>query len=307
MRLLIYPAILTLIAYINAVAADTGSPANTSKPGSEAHASTLMHRASVPSQAPAIQLAKSYRKNAKTPLDQYWVSEKYDGVRAYWNGQKLSTRSGRIIQAPQWFIANFPATPLDGELWLGRQRFDELSGRVRRKQPQDSDWQDITYMVFDLPRHSGTFDERLVAMRQLSSMGIEWLKPAAQWRIQNEADLLQQLQQFVQAGAEGLMLHRGLSYYRVGRSDDLLKLKPLADAEAYVLKILPGKGKYQGMMGSLLVQSPEGLRFKIGSGFSDQQRRHPPPIGTRITYQHTGRTASGLPRFARFLRIRPEQ
>jgi len=257
--------------------------------------------------APALLLAKPYAKASDIALAQYWVSEKFDGVRAYWNGLTLSTRSGRAIHAPNWFTAGFPATPLDGELWLGRQRFAQVSGRVRRLRPKDSDWRDIKYLIFDLPQHHGSFDQRLSAMQQLSDLNIAWLKPVRQWRVADQATLLKQLQDYVDAGAEGLMLHRGGSYYRAGRSDDLLKLKPLTDAEAYVLQHLPGKGKYRDMMGSLLVQTDSGQRFKIGTGFSDQQRRTPPPIGSRITYQYTGYTASGLPRFARFLRLRPKQ
>lgn len=256
---------------------------------------------------PELQFAKTYTNNAPIILSQYWVSEKFDGVRAYWDGQSLRTRSGRTIHPPGWFTADFPDTSLDGELWLGRQRFAELSGRVRRLQPKDSDWRDIHYRVFDLPKHPGSFDQRLKSMQSLRKMNISWLKPAHQWRVADQAALLKQLQAYVEDGAEGLILHRGGAYHRVGRSDNVLKLKPLSDAEAYVLQHLPGKGKYQGMMGSILVEQEDGQRFKIGSGFSDQQRRTPPPIGSRITYQYTGYTASGLPRFARFLRLRPEQ
>jgi len=269
--------------------------------------STSTRTALIKTTAPSLLLAKPYTNATQTPLAQYWVSEKFDGVRAYWNGQQLLTRSGRRIQAPRWFSVGFPEMPLDGELWLGRQRFAELSGRVRRQQPRDSDWLDIEYRIFDLPQHPGTYDQRLSDMQRLHDLNIAWLKPVKQWRVSDQTALLKQLQQYVDAGAEGLMLHRGASYYRAGRSDDLLKLKPLADAEAFVLKHLPGKGKYQGMMGSMLVESDSGQRFKIGTGFSDQERRRPPPIGSRITFQYTGHTASGLPRFARFLRLRAQQ
>jgi len=277
---------------------------NQERSSSQASSATT---ALIKTSAPSLLLAKPYTNAKQTPLAQYWVSEKFDGVRAYWNGQQLLTRSGRRIQAPRWFSAGFPDTPLDGELWLGRQRFAELSGRVRRQQPKDNDWLDIEYRIFDLPQHPGTFDQRLSDMLKLHDLNIAWLKPVKQWRVSDQTALLQQLQQYVDGGAEGLMLHRGASYYRAGRSDDLLKLKPLADAEAFVLKHLPGKGKYQGMMGSLLVQSVAGQTFKIGTGFSDQERLAPPPIGSRITFQYTGHTASGLPRFARFLRLRALQ
>jgi DNA ligase-1 len=85
-----------------------------------------------------------------------------------------------------------------------------------------------------------------------------------------------------------------------------LKLKTYEDAEAVVIAHLPGKGKYQGMMGALLVEMPDQRRFKIGTGFSDAQRADPPPIGSTITYKYFGKTSTQLPRFASFLRVRNE-
>jgi DNA ligase-1 len=102
------------------------------------------------------------------------------------------------------------------------------------------------------------------------------------------------------------MLHRGASRYASGRSDDLLKLKPYLDAEARVVAHLPGKGKYRGLMGALLVESTQGGRFRIGTGFSDAERVDPPPIGAQITYRYHGFTDAGIPRFPSFLRVREE-
>ena len=59
-------------------------------------------------------------------------------------------------------------------------------------------------------------------------------------------------------------------------------------------------------MGALLVETPEGQRFKLGGGFSDAERGQPPAIGSWMTYRFNGLTSSGLPRFARFLRERPD-
>ena len=106
-------------------------------------------------------------------------------------------------------------------------------------------------------------------------------------------------------GGEGLILHRGDAPYRAGRSDDVLKLKPYEDAEARVIGINPGQGRLEGLMGSLDVRTPDGREFAIGSGFTDAERADPPPLGSWITYRYNGETATGLPRFARFLRRRP--
>ena len=255
--------------------------------------------------APALLLAKVY--SDQTDLNNYWVSEKLDGVRAYWDGQQLISRQGNRFAAPAWFTAGFPDEPLDGELWMGRGTFDVLSGTVRQQTPDDDQWRKVHYMVFDMPIPDLTFDERLARLTQLiAAQGIPHLQLVEQYKVTDRTTLMQKLERVVAQGGEGLMLHRGASLYRAARSDDLLKLKTYEDAEAVVIAHLPGKGKYEGMMGSLLVEMPNRRRFKIGTGFSDAQRADPPPIGSTITYKYFGKTNSELPRFASFLRMRDE-
>jgi DNA ligase 1 len=101
----------------------------------------------------------------------YLISEKYDGVRALWDGVTLRFRSGGLIPAPSWFTAKLPSTPLDGELWMGRGQFDALSGAVRQQQPDDALWRSIRYMVFDQPASAANFSERLAALRQAVASG----------------------------------------------------------------------------------------------------------------------------------------
>lgn len=256
-----------------------------------------------PGTKPALMLANIYRSNIK--LEDYWVSEKFDGVRAYWNGKQLVSRQGNIYHAPDWFIADFPSTPLDGELWLGRQRFDELSGAVRRDLPIEAEWKRIRYLVFDLPLAEGVFDERLATLSAvIGNNASPYLMLVEQQKFRDEEALMQFLDAVIAKGGEGLMLHLGSAPYRSTRSDDLLKLKRYQDAEAKVIKHIEGKGKYTGMLGAILVETDEGLRFKIGSGFSDAERQTPPPIGAVITYKYYGLSGNGTPRFASFLRIR---
>lgn len=100
------------------------------------------------------------------------------------------------------------------------------------------------------------------------------------------------------------MLHHGNSLYRAGRSSDVLKVKRYEDSEAVVIGHTEGTGKYEGMMGALVVELAGGRTFKIGTGFSDAEREAPPPIGAVITYKFYGLTSIGLPRFASFMRIR---
>jgi DNA ligase-1 len=234
-------------------------------------------------------------------LSKYWVSEKYDGIRAYWNGRELVTRNGHIVSSPHWFTAKLPGVPLDGELWAGRGHFEALGRTVRDAIADDAAWRAVRFMVFDLPAHPGTFDQRLAALERL-----QLVAPAQavhQFRIADRTSLARKLREIVDAGGEGLMLHRGDSHYRAGRSDDLLKLKPVLDAEARVVGYLPGKGKYEGMMGALRVERADGLQFLLGTGFSDALRCNPPAIGSWVTYSFTSLTAKGKPRFARFVRM----
>jgi len=193
---------------------------------------------------------------------------------------------------------------MDGELWMGRGTFEKLSGIVRKIQPHHNDWRKVRYMVFELPEHPGTFTRRVRKMVKLTeNLKISWLHPIPQIRLNSEYALLNMLDEIVTKGGEELMLHRTDSLYHSGRSDDLLKLKPWQDAEATGVEILPGKGKFNGMMGSLLVTDESARRFRIGTGFSNKERKNPPAVGTVITYKFTGTTKKGLPKFASFLRI----
>ena len=131
-----------------------------------------------------------------------------------------------------------------------------------------------------------------------------------QFKVSGHADLMNELDRVTKQGGEGLMLHLGSSLYHGRRDDDLLKLKQYFDAEAKVIEHYPGKGKYKGLLGAMLVETlgsaREKIRFRIGTGFSDEERSIPPPIGTIITYKYFGITKSGLPKFPSFIRIRRE-
>ncbi|PFH11081.1 DNA ligase-1 [Collimonas sp. PA-H2] len=252
--------------------------------------------------APPLMLANVYHPGIA--LADYWVSEKLDGVRGYWDGEQLLTRGGQRINAPHWFTAGWPKVALDGELWAGRGQFNHAVSTARREAPDDAAWRRMRFMVFDLPAYPGTFDQRLPALQStLARLAVPWVQLVEQIKLADHAALQGLLQQTVRQGGEGLMLHRGASLYRAQRSDDLLKVKTHEDAEAKVIGHLPGKGKYQGMLGALWVETPDGLRFKLGSGFSDAQRRQPPALGCVVTYRFRGLNGSGIPRFASFMRV----
>ncbi len=249
----------------------------------------------------ALQLATGFREDIA--IEQYLVSEKLDGVRGRWTGTEMLTRSGRIVQLPKWFTQGWPDIRLDGEIWLGRNRFDEVSALVRSDAADDILWQQVRFMVFDMPDPQLPFSQRYDLLLKLLE-GQTHIRPVAQFRLGSLEELHALLDERVKAGAEGLMLHHQDAVYQDGRQKQLLKLKPLYDAEARVLAHLPGKGKYQGMMGALLVRMADGREFRLGTGFSDADRANPPPIGSLVTFQYRGLTSNGLPRFASFYRVR---
>lgn len=255
--------------------------------------------------APPVPLATIYQQGVL--LENYWISEKLDGVRAYWNGQAFLSRNGNLYQAPGWFTAGFPDVPLDGELWMGRQRFAELSGAVRKRVPVHDEWRDIRFHVFDMPGPAQFYERYEQLQTLVEKADSRYLKLVAQKPASNHSALMADLDRVVAKGGEGLMLKRRDSRYEAGRSEDLLKVKTYEDAEAVVVAHLAGKGRLKGMMGALQVELPNGRRFRIGTGFSDQLRARPPAPGARVTFKYYGLTATGLPRFASFLRVRDDE
>jgi DNA ligase-1 len=253
--------------------------------------------------APPILLANAL--GPSVDVTKYLVSEKYDGVRGIWDGTTLRFRSGNVVNAPAWFLAKLPPTPLDGELWLARGKFETLSGIVRKSNPIDEEWRQISYMIFEMPNGEGSFAARAKRIEKVVA-DANWpqLKAVTQTPVESRAALQRRLDEVVRMKGEGLMLHLADAPYLTGRSDALLKLKRALDTEAVVVAHIPGKGKYNGMLGALRVRMPSGVEFKIGTGFSDVHRRSPPAIGSTITYTYRDLTKNGIPRFASFLRER---
>jgi DNA ligase-1 len=263
--------------------------------------STSQKTGNKPQKAP-VMLA--HRWDHKVDIKGWWMSEKLDGVRGYWTGKEFISRSGNPFRVPKWFTRNFPSTPLDGELWLGRRQFSELVGIIRRKAP-GAEWENVRYLIFDAPQAEGGFEKRLdFARRWFRQHPNPYAEVLKQEICENELHLQKKLGEIESSGGEGLMLRKPGSPYTVGRSYDLLKVKTYRDAEAKVIKHLPGAGKHAGRLGALLVELPNGIQFAIGTGFSDQERENPPPVGSIITFKYYGFHESGIPRFASFLRVR---
>lgn len=255
---------------------------------------------------PPLMLASEYREQLN--LKDYLVSEKLDGVRAYWDGQQLLTRSGNKIQAPDWFTQGFPQIPMDGELWLGRGQFEPTSALVRASKPTAPLWQEIQFMVFDLPSIKAPFTMRYQQLQALlEKTSTPQLKLVQQFSVQSLEALEVKLHSISAQGGEGLMLRLRQGLYEPKRSQQLLKLKIWQDEEALVIAHEPGQGEFSGVLGALWVRDNKGRAFKIGTGFTLAQRQTPPPIGATVTYRYQGRTSRGIPRFASFLRLHSKE
>ena len=256
----------------------------------------------VEKQSPRLLLANVW--NQSTDPTGWWMSEKYDGLRGYWDGRKLWTRQGNLIHAPDYFLAELPRdVALDGELWIGHGKFEETVSTVRSDTPDDR-WKNVHFMVFDAPQAKGGFEQRMQFLHATLPRENRFVRVVVQERCQGVAQLLAERDRVVRLGGEGLMLRQPESQYESGRSPTLLKVKPYDDAEATVIAHEPGTGKFAGKLGALHVRTDDGREFSIGSGFSDAERETPPPVGTIITYRFRGLTAKGLPRFASYLRVR---
>jgi DNA ligase-1 len=251
--------------------------------------------------APPVLLAHKW----ETDVDPtgWWMSEKLDGIRAYWDGEGFVSRLGNRFAAPPWFVEHLPANTLDGELWVGRKLFQKTTSIVRSGAAGDA-WKQLRYVVFDAPAHGGTFEQRSAFCKALLGADL----PYARWHdhvvCEGFDHLRDELKRVESLGGEGLMLRRAGSQYEPGRSSSLLKVKTFHDAEAQVLAHVPGAGKHKGRLGALACTLPDGTRFNVGTGFSDAERSAPPGVGTIITFRYQELSDDGVPRFPSFVGVR---
>ncbi len=236
----------------------------------------------------------------------WWLSEKLDGVRGWWDGTQLLSRQGQRYHAPAWFVAGLPDVPLDGELWAGRKQFARTLGIVRRHD-ESILWQEIRFLIFDAPAAAGGFEERLeFVQRYVAQYRPPYAREHEHVRCTGRRHLEDELARVTSLGGEGLMLRQPGSGYEAGRSPTLLKVKQFQDAEARVVGHEPGAGRHKGRLGALLVELADGTRFAVGSGLSDAQRQCPPPLGSTITFRYQELTERGVPRFPSFGSLRAD-
>jgi len=249
-----------------------------------------------------LQKPKTYTGQEK--ITGWMMSEKLDGIRGYWNGKQFMTRKGIALHPPPWFIKNFPAFELDGELWSKRKDFEFIQSTVLDKIP-GKNWKKITYNIFEVPNEKGNFLLRLSKARTwFETHRNIHIKFIPQIKMIDSSDLDIFLNEIEQKGGEGVIIKDPDTPYHTGRSAHVLKVKNFSDMEGVVMEINRGKGKYQNCMGSLTLELEDGTIFKLGTGFTDKVRKNPPPAGTIITFKHHGFTKTGKPKFASYLRER---
>ncbi len=257
-------------------------------------------------QKPDLLLPKVY-SSGKNVVG--WVmSEKLDGVRAYWDGKTLSFRSGKKIMAPDWFIKALPDFALDGELWTKRDDFANISSIVRAHEPDEQKWKQVGYYIFEVPRQQGNLFQRLAVLKHyLKHHDVRFIHIIPQIKINSLPQMERFYRKLLKQKAEGIIVRDPNLPYQTGRRSSILKRKPYQDADCVVKAIFPGKGKLRDKMGSLLCQMNNGVRLRIGTGFTLQQRRNPPDIGDLVTFKYYGLTKNNIPRFPVFMRIRSRQ
>lgn len=251
---------------------------------------------------PPLLLAESW--DTAADLSGWWMSEKLDGVRAYWDGKQFLSRQGNIYYAPDWFIENLPSVPLDGELWIDRKKFQRTVSIVRRQDKSDL-WKEVRFLIFDAPAANGGFEERLAFLKDALAKGAsKFAQQHAHERCKSLDAIRAELKRIEALGGEGLMLRQPGSKYVAGRSFTLLKVKTFHDAEAIVVGHQAGAGRHKGRMGALLVRLPNGTDFAIGTGFSDRERENPPAIGATVTFRYQELSDAGVPRFPSWAGVR---
>ncbi len=250
-------------------------------------------------QKPKLLLLKTYKEQN---ISGWVMSEKLDGIRAYWDGKHLISRGGKIIHAPKWFTKNYPPFEIDGELWSKRKDFENISSIVRDKTPSEK-WHEIKHYIFEVPNAKGGLFERLAKVKPYEN---NILKIIPQIFIKDKKELKHFLTTIEKKGAEGVVVRDPNALYIGKRTNKALKVKTFLDKECRIIAYNKGHGKYQNMMGSVTCRMDNNITFKIGSGFTIQERKNPPPIGSLITFKFQEFTKYGKPRFPVFLRIRTD-
>lgn len=279
-------------------------------------------------------LAKEYKDFAGIPNENvigWWMSEKYDGYRAIWNGRCFKSRTNNRFSVPRWFSQMMPqGVALDGELWMGRGKFNKcgLFRRIRPKKTADleqweRDWADagVIYKVFDLPNSPLKFEQRMKKLQNIiyTQITSEFifnggfiiktfpLEFTEQIKIDSRDQLEDKFNSVVSGNGEGLILRKPYSMYERRRSPNMLKYKLQADMECKIVGYKDGSGINNGRLGSFICQFLDtNIIFTVGGMNSSVRKSYKKThkVDTVITIQYNGFTSGGKPRHPRYLRRR---
>ena len=254
-----------------------------------------------------VMLAHNYTDQ---DISNWWMSEKLDGIRAYWTGEKFLSRTGKEITPPQSFTQEMPkGIILDGELCAGRNKFNLTSSIVRKTKDVEKyvdDWtNNITYNVFDTVCDH-PFERRMGILYD-TIRNFKFIKIVRQTKVKNQNHLNKELDKVLDKGGEGLMLRQPESMYERKRSKSLLKVKKFHDMEVRIIGYREGTGKYKGMLGSYECETKGGSKFNCGSGLNDDDRVNRLDVGMFITVKYFELSKEGVPRFPIFMRVAERQ
>jgi len=240
-------------------------------------------------------LLQTVRDPSKDVHVGWCMSEKFDGVRAIWTSTELKTRTGSTIKAPEWFVSRLPRDHgLDGELWLGHGRFDEVNTMFRSA--NDERWHEAKYMVFDLLDPLTIHDPYCDRYRLLQKLD---LRPPLVLVKQQPIDSLEHATNYlhlvVDQGGEGIVVRDpDAAYMPNKRPAHIRKWKLAKRGTGVVVGHVPGRGRLKGCVGSMVVEASDGgKRFYLAN--SEGCRGHK-AIGSTVHYKFMELTKHGVPR-----------
>jgi len=251
-----------------------------------------------------LVLLKTYKEDMN--VTGWAMSEKLDGIRAVWNGKELISRNAKPLNPPVWFTRDFPPFALDGELWSFRGDFEHIVSIVNSHDSNIS-WRELKYHVFEVPEQEGGLLRRLeVLQAYLQEHPNKNIRIIKQVTIKDQAHAKAFFDEVVANKGEGVVIRDKTQKYYTGRTSHSLKYKPFIDDECKVVSITEGEGKFKGLMGSIRCDF-KGKIIKIGSGFSDKERRFPPKVGALVSFKYYGLTGLGNPKYPVYLRVRSDE
>lgn len=197
-----------------------------------------------------------------------YIQPKLDGVRAIWKHKekRFVSRRNKLLVVPQHIISSVSSAPfdLDGELLIKNLPLNKISGTVRLQDIFSERKNDLIYTVFDSFEQT-TYDYRY------NFIALNYKNIIDNYMVYDVSDIEKYHNINLGQGYEGSII-RNNTLYELKRSFNLLKLKPRQRIECKIIGMLEGTGKYEGMLGALIVQTSQGKIFNVGTGFTDEDR-----------------------------------